>query len=67
MRSLIVAPADEKRLAEALASGADALVVDLAIAPPDQRAAARAAAARFLKEARAPRRRTGAHCRGQRA
>ena len=53
MRSLIVAPADERRLAEALASGADALVVDLAVAPPDQRAAARAAAARFLKEARA--------------
>ncbi len=53
MRSLIVAPADEKRLAEALASGADALVVDLALATPDQRPAARAAAARFLKAARA--------------
>jgi len=53
MRSLIVAPADERRLAAALASGADALVVDLAVAPPDHRAAARAAAARFLKEARA--------------
>jgi citrate lyase subunit beta/citryl-CoA lyase len=53
MRSLIVAPADEKRLAEALASGADALVVDLALAAPDQRPAARAAAARFLKEPRA--------------
>ena len=34
MRSLIVAPADEKRLAEALASGADALVVDLAVPRP---------------------------------
>jgi citrate lyase subunit beta/citryl-CoA lyase len=53
MRSLIVAPADERRLAEALASGADALVVDLAVATPDQRPAARAAAARFLKAARA--------------
>jgi citrate lyase subunit beta/citryl-CoA lyase len=53
MRSLVVAPADEKRLAEALASGADGLVVDLAQAPPDRRAAARAAAARFLEEARA--------------
>ena len=53
MRSLIVAPADEKRLAEALASGADALVVNLALATPDQRPAARAAAARFLKAARA--------------
>jgi citrate lyase subunit beta / citryl-CoA lyase len=53
MRSVIVAPADQKRLAEALASGADGLVVDLAQAPPDRRAAARAAAARFLEEARA--------------
>jgi citrate lyase subunit beta / citryl-CoA lyase len=53
MRSLIIAPADEKRLAEALASGADAVVVDLASAPPGDRAAARARAARFLKEARA--------------
>jgi citrate lyase subunit beta/citryl-CoA lyase len=53
MRSLIVAPADEKRLAEALASGADGLVVDLAFAPPDRKGAARISAARFLKEARA--------------
>ena len=53
MRSLIVAPADERRLAEALASGADALVADLALAARDQRPAARAAAARFLKAARA--------------
>jgi citrate lyase subunit beta / citryl-CoA lyase len=53
VRSLIVAPADEKRLAEALASGADGLVVDLALASSDRRPAARAAAARFLAEARA--------------
>src|SRR5271167_2178364 len=53
MRSLIIAPADEKRLAEALASGAHAVVVNLALAPVEKRAAARAAAARFLKEARA--------------
>ena len=53
MRSLIIAHADEKRVAEALASGADAVVVDLALAPPGERAAARARAARFLKEARA--------------
>jgi citrate lyase subunit beta/citryl-CoA lyase len=52
MRSLIVASADEKRLAQALASGADGLVVDLAFAPPGGRAAARALAARFLKGAR---------------
>jgi citrate lyase subunit beta/citryl-CoA lyase len=52
MRSLIVAPAHEKRLAEALASGADGLVVDLAPASPDRRAAARVLAARFLEEAR---------------
>jgi citrate lyase subunit beta / citryl-CoA lyase len=52
MRSLIIAPADEKRLAEALASGADALIVDLALAQPEKRAAARAVAAAFLKQAR---------------
>ena len=53
MRSLIITPADEKRLAEALASGAHAVVVNLALARVEKRAAARAAAARFLKEARA--------------
>ncbi len=53
MRSLIIAPADEKRLAEALASGADALAVDLAQAAAEKRAAARATAAEFLKQARA--------------
>jgi citrate lyase subunit beta/citryl-CoA lyase len=52
MRSLLIAPADEQRLAEALKSGADAVIVDLAQAAPAERAAARAAAARFLKEAR---------------
>jgi len=53
MRSLIIAPAEEKRLAQALASSADGLIVDLALAPREQRAAARAAAARFLSQARA--------------
>jgi citrate lyase subunit beta/citryl-CoA lyase len=53
MRSLLIAPADEKRLAEALASGAGAVIVDLAQAAPENRAAARAAAARFLNQARA--------------
>jgi citrate lyase subunit beta/citryl-CoA lyase len=53
MRSLLIAPADEKRLAEALASGADAIVVDLAGAAPATRAGARAVAERFLKETRA--------------
>jgi citrate lyase subunit beta/citryl-CoA lyase len=52
MRSLLIAPADEKRLAEALKSGADALIVDLAGAAPAERAAARAAAARFLEATR---------------
>jgi citrate lyase subunit beta/citryl-CoA lyase len=52
MRSLLIAPADEKRLAETLKSGADAVVVDLARAAPAERAGARAAAARFLKETR---------------
>ena len=51
MRSLIIAPADEKQLAEALASGAGAVIVDLALAPPGDRASARARAAKFLKEA----------------
>lgn len=53
MRSLLIAPADKKRLAEALISGADAVIVDLARAAAPERAAARAIAARFLKEARA--------------
>jgi citrate lyase subunit beta / citryl-CoA lyase len=52
MRSLLIAPADEKRLAEALTSGADAVIVDLAGAAPAERAGARAVAARFLKETR---------------
>jgi citrate lyase subunit beta/citryl-CoA lyase len=53
MRSLILAPVDEKRLAETLASGADALIVDLTLAAPGDSAAARSAAAGFIKEARA--------------
>ena len=52
MRSLLIAPADEKRLAEALTSGADAIVVDLAGAAPSTRESARTAAARFLTELR---------------
>ena len=52
MRSLLITPANEKRLAEALKSGADAIVVDLAEEEPGKRARARAAAARFLKETR---------------
>jgi citrate lyase subunit beta / citryl-CoA lyase len=51
MRSLLITPADEQRLAEALNSGADAIIVDLAQGAPAGRPAARAAAARFLKEA----------------
>jgi citrate lyase subunit beta / citryl-CoA lyase len=52
MRSLLIAPADEQKLAEALESGADAIIVDLAQAAPEERAGAREAAARFLKEVR---------------
>src|ERR1700722_1491049 len=52
MRSLLIAPADERRLAEALQSGADAVIVDLAQAAPATQAGARATAALFLKEAR---------------
>src|ERR1700687_620009 len=55
MRSLLIAPADEQRLAEALECGADAVIVDLAGAEPTERAGARAAAALFLKEARGKR------------
>ena len=51
MRSLLIAPADEQKLAEALESGADAIIVDLARAAPAERAGARAATARFLEEA----------------
>jgi citrate lyase subunit beta / citryl-CoA lyase len=53
MRSLLIAPADEKQLAGALSSGADAIVIDLACAAAAAKEAARALAARFLKEARA--------------
>ena len=53
MRSLIIAPGDdEARLRAALKSGADAVVIDLAVAP-DLRAKARAGAARLLAKARA--------------
>jgi citrate lyase subunit beta/citryl-CoA lyase len=55
MRSFLIAPGgDEERLAAALSSGADALVLDLESAgAPDARAAARAVSARFLQETRA--------------
>ena len=52
MRSLLIAPADDRRLAGALLSGADAIVVDLAGAQPSDQAAARAIVARFLEGAR---------------
>jgi citrate lyase subunit beta/citryl-CoA lyase len=52
MRSLLIAPADEKRLAEALKSGADAIIIDLAGAAPATRAWERATAAQFFKAAR---------------
>jgi citrate lyase subunit beta / citryl-CoA lyase len=53
MRSLIIAPGDdEARLRAALKSGADAVVIDLAVAP-DLRAKARAGAARLLARAQA--------------
>jgi citrate lyase subunit beta/citryl-CoA lyase len=51
MRSLLIAPADEKRLVEALNSGADAIIVDLAGTAPAERTAARAAATQCLKAA----------------
>jgi citrate lyase subunit beta / citryl-CoA lyase len=53
VRSLLVAPPDERRLAEALKSDADAIVVDLDRITAAQRAEARMAAAAFLRETRA--------------
>jgi citrate lyase subunit beta / citryl-CoA lyase len=52
MRSLLIVAAEEKRLAAALKSGADAIVIDLAWTAPGERAGARAAATQFLKETR---------------
>lgn len=52
MRSLLIAPADEKQLDDALKSGADAVVIDLAWILSAEKEAARALAARFLKETR---------------
>ena len=52
MRSLLLVPADEQKLAEAVDSGADAIIVDLAQVAPTERAGARAATAQFLKAAR---------------
>lgn len=52
MRSLLIAPAQEKRLAAALLSAADAVIIDLAQVAAAERAAARTQAARFLKETR---------------
>ena len=52
MRSLLIAQAEEERLAAALLSGADALIVDLAQVGLAERAAARTQAARFLEETR---------------
>ena len=52
MRSLLIAPAHEQRLAEALKSGADAVIIDLAGAAPAEKEAARALSARFLKATR---------------
>src|SRR3984885_10811116 len=50
MRSLLITPADEQRLAEALNRRAHTIFVDLAQGAPAGRVASRAAAARFLKE-----------------
>jgi citrate lyase subunit beta/citryl-CoA lyase len=55
MRSLLIAPPEEQRLAEALQSGADAIIVDLAQPAPAIRAGARVVAAQFLKDARGKR------------
>jgi citrate lyase subunit beta/citryl-CoA lyase len=55
VRSLLLAPTDEQRLAEALKSGADAIIIDLAGAETATKAGARAIAARFLKETRCKR------------
>jgi citrate lyase subunit beta/citryl-CoA lyase len=49
LRSLLIAPGDdEAKLAAAMSSGADVVVIDIVV-PPDARSAARACAARLLK------------------
>ena len=67
MRSLLIAPADEKRLAEALASGADAVVVDLALRRGRREGCSAGHGGRFPQSRPRPPRRPGARRRGQRA
>jgi len=52
MRSLLFTPPDERELAAAMESGADALVIDLTAAHPAERGRARSTAARFLEAMR---------------
>ena len=66
MRSLLIAPADEKRLAEALASGADAIIVDLALAAPEGTGAGASRGGAVSQASARPRRRAGARYRRQR-
>jgi citrate lyase subunit beta / citryl-CoA lyase len=51
MRSLLIVPADERQLAQALTSGVDAIIIDLARAAPATKSPGRALAAQFLKAA----------------
>ncbi|MGB8430803.1 MAG: aldolase/citrate lyase family protein, partial [Pseudolabrys sp.] len=59
MRSLLFVPADgESKLDKAMASGADAVIIDLEDSiTPERKDQARAAALDFLKRARAAKRR----------
>jgi citrate lyase subunit beta / citryl-CoA lyase len=52
MHSLLIAPADERRLAEALESGAAAVIADLAAVAPAEGARARQSSAQWLQKAR---------------
>ena len=68
MRSLLFVPGDsERKLAKALASGADALILDLEDSvAPDNRPAARTLSAAFVRETRSsansPRATTSRRC-----
>ena len=65
MRSLLIAPADEQRLAEALNSGADAIIVDLAQGAPAEKGGGAGCGGAVPKRGARPARRADAHRQGQ--
>ena len=65
MRSLLIAPADEKRLAEALKSGADAIIVDLAQARAGRKGGGAGRGGAVSQGGARPARRAQAHRQGK--